>query len=287
MIDVDLMREYVRLVESRSVSTVAWEFYLNQSTVTKHMQRLERELDAILLERDTHSVEVTEMGQTVYEGFKDISERFDQTLRELELRKSGFAGTLRIGVLYHAISSLVNPSIARFIDEYPNVSLQFVSLQSHEVCERLRTGQIDAGFVFSGDNTDGLRTKPVASPRIMCVVDRRDDLVQIGSVDSALLVSRKIAFPTPEMSEELFGAMGIQPKCFQPVENLDSISLAIKPNESVAVLDEFLDGKLGESLRFLPFEPSLGRTSYLAACRENDRRQLVEMFMNSVVALSL
>src|SRR5215216_1001216 len=65
-VTLERMRTFVRVAERGSLSAVARELGVGQSTVTRHLRELEEAVDAPLLSRTTRRVAMTEEGQRYY-----------------------------------------------------------------------------------------------------------------------------------------------------------------------------------------------------------------------------
>ena len=102
---IQYMREYVSVVENHNFTRAAEQCYIAQPSLSKHMMDIEKELGGQLLVRTKHRVEATELGMEVYEGFRNILNRYDSLLETVERVKSGLHGVLRMGVLYHSFES--------------------------------------------------------------------------------------------------------------------------------------------------------------------------------------
>lgn len=59
---MDILKEFTSLARNLNFSTTARELYITQSTLSKHIALLEKELGAVLFARDSHKVELTEAG---------------------------------------------------------------------------------------------------------------------------------------------------------------------------------------------------------------------------------
>lgn len=146
MEDINLMREYVRLVECRNFTLVAKEFFLSQPTVSKRLKRMEDELGVTLIERGSKSVAPTEEGMLAYQAFKDIIARYDALETSLDVLNRERTGILSIGVLYHGVDELTAPFVSEFKKVCPNVKVRYVPCQNYQVAERLASEEIDVGF---------------------------------------------------------------------------------------------------------------------------------------------
>jgi len=122
-VTLERMRTFVRVAERGSLSAVARELGVGQSTVTRHLRELEEALGAPLLSRTTRRVAVTEEGRRYYANCVQILRLVEQASDEARSARGAMAGTIRIsctaalGVLH------VSRLIFAFQDLYPDVAI--------------------------------------------------------------------------------------------------------------------------------------------------------------------
>jgi DNA-binding transcriptional LysR family regulator len=120
---LDRMRTFVRVAERGSLSAVAREFGVGQSTITRHLRELEEALGVPLLSRTTRRVTMTDEGSRYYADSLQILRLVEQAADDVRGTQSATAGTIRIsctaafGVLH------VGRLIFAFQDRYPDIGV--------------------------------------------------------------------------------------------------------------------------------------------------------------------
>ncbi len=126
------MRTFVRVAERESLSAVARELGIGQSTVTRHVQELEQALGVPLFSRTTRRVVLTEEGGRYFESCLRILTLVEQANDDARATLAAPAGSVRIsctaalGVLH------VTGALLRFQDRYPEISID-LSLRDERV----------------------------------------------------------------------------------------------------------------------------------------------------------
>ena len=90
--DLSLLRTFVCIVESGSISAAARRLNEAQSTLSRQLRLLEKQSGAVLLRRDTHGMSLTESGQGLLMDARSMlahAEEADQRLREGQTTLSG------------------------------------------------------------------------------------------------------------------------------------------------------------------------------------------------------
>ncbi len=122
-ITLERMRSFVRVAERGSLSAVARELGIGQSTITRHLRELEDAVGVPLLSRTTRRVTMTDEGSRYYANCIQILRMVEQAGDEARGTRGQPAGTIRIsctaaiGVLH--ISRL----IFGFQDRYPDIAI--------------------------------------------------------------------------------------------------------------------------------------------------------------------
>lgn len=150
MSDVTLerMRTFVRVAERGSLSAVARELGVGQSTITRHLRELEEAVGVPLLSRTTRRVTVTDEGSRYYVDSVQILRLVEQAGDEARSTRGAPAGTIRIsctaafGVLH--VSRLIFAFQGRYPDIGVDLSLtdQRIDLVREGVDIALRLGPL-------------------------------------------------------------------------------------------------------------------------------------------------
>lgn len=117
------MRSFVRVAERGSLSAVARELGVGQSTITRHLRELEEAVGVPLLSRTTRRVTMTDEGSRYYASSVQILRLVEQAGDEARGRRGAAAGTIRISCT-SAIGVLhVSRLIFAFQDRYPDIGV--------------------------------------------------------------------------------------------------------------------------------------------------------------------
>jgi DNA-binding transcriptional LysR family regulator len=117
---------FLKVVQKRGFSAAASELNLSQSAVSKHVARLERSLGVQLLHRSTHQLALTEAGADFCERAVRIVAELDEARQAAAALSAGVRGVLRIHSTFGVGQSFIAPAIARFMEEYADVSIQLI-----------------------------------------------------------------------------------------------------------------------------------------------------------------
>jgi DNA-binding transcriptional LysR family regulator len=122
-VSVAHMRSFVRVAERGSLSAVARELGVGQSTISRHLQELEDAIGVPLLSRTTRRVTMTDEGRGYYANCLQILRLIEQAGDEARGTRGAASGMIRIsctaafGILH------VTRLVFAFQDRYPDIAI--------------------------------------------------------------------------------------------------------------------------------------------------------------------
>lgn len=165
-VSLERMRTFVRVAERGSLSAVARELGVGQSTVTRHLRELEDAVGVPLLSRTTRRVTLTDEGGRYYANSVQILRLVEQAGDEARGTRGAPAGAIRvscsaaIGVLH--ISRL----IFAFQDRYPDIGVD-LSLTDERV-DLVREG-VDIALRLGPLTDSSMRLRALGQSRRLLV----------------------------------------------------------------------------------------------------------------------
>ncbi|HYP56910.1 MAG TPA: LysR family transcriptional regulator [Beijerinckia sp.] len=160
------MRTFVRVAERGSLSAVARELGIGQSTVTRHLRELEEAVGVPLLSRTTRRVTMTDEGSRYYAKSVQILRLVEQAGDEARGTRGALTGTIRIsctaalGVLH------VSRLIFAFQDRYPDIGVD-LSLTDERI-ELVREG-VDIALRLGPLNDSSMKLRALGQSRRLLV----------------------------------------------------------------------------------------------------------------------
>ena len=115
------------LVRGRSLARAAELMQVDVSTVFRAVRRLEAALGVALFEKSRRGYEPSETAQALAEQAERAELALDAARVALEQGKQVVSGTVRLTCTDAVLSSLLLPALARFMPNYPALSLELVT----------------------------------------------------------------------------------------------------------------------------------------------------------------
>ncbi|MGW3076623.1 MULTISPECIES: LysR family transcriptional regulator [unclassified Kitasatospora] len=131
-----------------TIVAAAQALHLSPSAISHQLARLEQELGVALVERAPQSLRLTPAGVRLAEHAQAIADLMAVAQDDLRAHAEAAAGVLRIGFFASAGLDLLPRALAAFAAGHPQVELELIMGQPHELVPDLEAGRLDAAVVF-------------------------------------------------------------------------------------------------------------------------------------------
>ena len=186
-IPIDLLRTFLKLIETKSFSQTADMIGRSQSTVSLQMKRLQDIAGLPLTTSSGKDLALTQTGLVMQTYAKKMLDLNDECVRLLEGRS--LSGTIRIGIPSDFAIALLPTALGRFSTDFPDVALEVTCRASSDLVQLLEFGELD--IVVALDTMHQSRF-------LKCLWS--DPVVWVGHVDRQLHALRPlpiVLFPAP------------------------------------------------------------------------------------------
>jgi DNA-binding transcriptional LysR family regulator len=138
------LRYFVTPVEELHFGGAAAREHIVQSPLSQQLQRLERKLGILLLDRTTHHVQLTPAGSALLVEARQILEHVNRAVLAAQ-RAGSSTPVLRVGVVDPSYDSM--PQILRQKQEqYPELEIHQVEAGAPEQVRQLASGRLNVGI---------------------------------------------------------------------------------------------------------------------------------------------
>ena len=161
-ITLERMRSFVRVAERGSLSAVARELRVGQSTITRHLRELEDAIGVPLMSRTTRRVTLTDEGSRYYTNCQQILRLVDQASEEARGTRGAPAGTIRLSCTVALGIRHVSHLLFAFQDLYPEIGID-LSLSDERV-NLVRDG-IDIALRLGPLTDSSMKLRPLGASR--------------------------------------------------------------------------------------------------------------------------
>ena len=134
-------------------SAAAHELGITQSAVSQHVAALERELDAVLVDRGSRPAQLTQVGLRLAELGRAVSSQLSVAEQEVLQLLGRQQARLRVGSFPSALTTFVPTALRRFRRTRPEVELSLVDGHMPHLLDLLDSGAIDLAVVYGAEGS--------------------------------------------------------------------------------------------------------------------------------------
>lgn len=206
------LRSFVAVAEELHFGRAAERLHIAQSPLSQQIQRLERQVGAMLFERTRRKVELTDAGNAMLTHAREALAQADLAETAARAAAAGRAGTLRIGFLGSAALAILPRIVPPWRASAPDATLELVEGSSGEHIRALHDQRLDVAFVRPPTATAGLIVHPVWQEQVVAVLPASSDLSRRDPLRLSDLADEPfVLFPrnsAPDFHDELTRACG-------------------------------------------------------------------------------
>lgn len=162
--ELDLLRAFLRTAASGNFTETAQQLSITQPALSKRIGRLEKHIGGRLFDRGRHGAALTALGRALLPDAEALVATADEVLRRARRRAAGDEGRLSLGFGMSSLE-LGGRAVAEFRRRHPDVTVALDDMSSAAQAERVRAGDLDAGFARRPSGT-GLAFRPLLRDRL-------------------------------------------------------------------------------------------------------------------------
>lgn len=215
---IDELKTFIAVVEHRNFTKAAEAINLSQPSVSLHIKHLEKYFNTTLIQRSIKqkNIHITESGHLLYERSKQIIKLLEDTKADLLDYGTIIKGRLRIGASFTIGEYFLPSFLGHFSRMYPDLELEVTIENTHNICEKVKSFQVDLGLVegtvpsFYFVNNNFYKDKmELAVPYNYYLVNQE---FSIEELQNQTWISRELGSGTREYLDLFLSTNNINPK---------------------------------------------------------------------------
>lgn len=241
---VETLKVFCDLVESGSFSQSAVRNFITQSAVSQQIRALESRFNTPLLVRQGRAVYPTEAGRVLYEGAREILDRFERV--DLRLRSMGeeTTGTVRIATIYSVGLYEMSMVIKTFLKTYPKVKLHVEYSRANRVYEACLKGDVDIGIVTYPKARRGILVMPLPADTLILICSPQHPFARARQIDVRKLNGQNfVAFerdiPSRRAIDQILRAHKVEVRIVMELDNIETIKRSVEIGAGVSIVPQF------------------------------------------------
>lgn len=250
-ISLQQIRYFLTAADFQNVSQAAEYLHTSQSTVSKGISLLEKNLGISLFRREKKKLYLTEAGQRIRKKWKDGLDYIYQGIDEARLFSGGNATTVYVGVLdTHNPNLMVLPATTFFQKRYPKYETVVDNARGCDMSRNLFHRNLDVIFRIQYDvsewQKDVVIQENVAQSPLVACMNKSNPLAykkniswrELRSCRFIVGTSSRMPYYLP-MIERYCGREGFAPEISKVVDCANSMIYNLKGDREVFICDKF------------------------------------------------
>jgi LysR family transcriptional regulator, transcriptional activator AphB len=248
---------FIHIVRRGGLTGAAEHLGMPAATVTRRLQKLERDLGCQLLHRSARQFALTQEGEIYYQSYAGLVEEFENTRQQLNQELKQLSGRLRVLAPTNFSHGALRPMWLEFTRAYPDIQLELILSNHLEDMTKtkadiaIRIGQQPDSLLYQ-QKLGQMETVLVASANYLkhsMEPATPDDLQNHRIIGSTLRLKWQLVHQESSESREIFPRFSIQSNDITFIKYwvLDGQGIALLPITEID--NELLSGR---AVRVLP-----------------------------------
>lgn len=242
--EIRKFQTFKKAAELKSFSKAAETLYYGKSTVSEHIQSLEREVGAPLFDRLGKTISVTDAGKELYKYVVELLNTYDM-IKNISVDKIDVKGELNIGVSESLVIYRLNSVLSQFKQGYPNVNLKLISDNCHKLREKLYAGELDLIITLEPETDfEDLITHKISEEELVFISGNEFKIRNINREKKGELEKKCFIFTEKECSLRKFFQnylynIDVSPTRTLEFSSIEAVKQCVVGNLGVSLLPHF------------------------------------------------
>lgn len=238
---IETLKVFCDLVESRSFSRAAVRNFITQSAVSQQVKNLETRFETQLLRRDGKSVSPTPAGRVFYERSRSILDSFEHMQLEMKSIGQDMGGSVRVATIYSVGLYEISVVVKTFLKIYPKVNLHVEYSSGARVYEDCLRGALDLGIVTYPEPRKGLRIIALPADKLVLICSPDHPLskrhhVDIHKLNGLNYIAFEKGIASRRALDRIFQENGIQVNIVMEFDNIETIKRSVEIGAGISIV---------------------------------------------------
>ena len=170
LVETELLQSFMTVAEEFNFRRAAERLHIDQSALTRRIQKLEGQLGCELFARSTREVRLTEAGHAFYRDNLPTLARLEAAVLHARRVAAGKTGHLRIGYMSFAAIAAMPHAVRAFRAAHPAISVAITYIRTQGQKIALARNEIDVGFMIGPFAHPDFLTHTISRERLVAVL---------------------------------------------------------------------------------------------------------------------
>ena len=280
------VQTFLALAQELNFRRTAERLNLDQSALSRRIQKLEQSLGFRLLDRTTREVSLTQAGQQFYRDNAELLHSYDAAIQTARRVAEGKSGLLRVAYMAFAATELMPQAMLRFRKAHPyiDVRLEYIHTQGQKIA--LANGNVDIGYMIGPFDHPDFTSLQLSSEPLYVVTPRSHPLLLRPKIMPSDLADQAIILGNMREWEEyrwrlndMFSGEGIALNVTLEASNTLALNGLVAAGLGVTIYPESLIGFLGRNVEVRQIMAPSFRSRTVLVWKRSNKSPQVQAFV--------
>jgi DNA-binding transcriptional LysR family regulator len=263
MITLRQVEAFRAVMVTGTVTHAADMLHISQPAVSRLLSDLERTVGFRLFFRANRQLIPTAEGRALYEDVEKAFIGLDQIASAAIAIREYRRGHLRLVTIPSVVSTFAGDLVARFVSEFPDISVSLEVQPTQRVFEWIISQQCDIGLSTLPIDNSAVVTRPVLRGAAVCILPRDHRLADRGVIRPADLegepfISFKADSVFRHTIDNVFKAAGVRRRLGIEARTTEAICKLVGAGLGVSIIGPaFPEVEIHHGVAARPFEPAI------------------------------
>ena len=195
--DTDYIKEFVTLSECLNFSEAAERLFISQSSLSKHIHALERELEAQLFVRTTRSIRLSNVGELFLPYARKISDLCSEAEIAVDDFNSRSSTSLTIAVMQNPQYYDLAKYLSGFPKAYPDLNFSIIEADEFGLYDMFKKKQVNIFPTYSSFcEAENFTFMPMVESAIVAICRKDHPFADSKSISLHQLSGERLLLPT-------------------------------------------------------------------------------------------
>lgn len=142
------LKTFVKVADTGNLTRASEALFTSQPAISAQIKALEDELGLTLFSRTPKGMQLTSSGKHLYDQARETLLAADQIKQQAQSLRNEIVAELKAGIHTDFEFMMTGKLYQALYASHPKITLHFLQTSSATVIQQMRTGVLDAGFMF-------------------------------------------------------------------------------------------------------------------------------------------
>lgn len=285
ILNLNILKSFLLTSETKNLTKASELLNYSQSTVSTHIEKLEKQLDVKLFHRKKYGMELTEEGLAYVKYAKmilDSNSEYEREIRGLNNKKVNISINMQESQYLYRYYKNIN----EWLTKHPYVNLKFKSAHSNfYIKEEIANFKSDISLITDEKIINSnLTAIPITEERLVFVSNKKIHNFKLSDIPNHTLLVTEKGCSYREQLEMILYKYSFSTKQMIEFLGIESLKKYLKNSGGIALLPEFIiaDELQNNSLYQIDIDVDIPKLKTTLIINPESNKQVLELFVKDI-----